>query len=305
MSISEHDNDDLNGSVHGLRYAAVWEEVINCPNLSHLAFRVWVTLQWRAGQNDAAWPSHQSLADTTDCSVASVKRALAELVELQLIQVKQQKRGDGSQTSNRYAVWPKRFIAAPESGPRLDVANLDGTEASPYSGRVTKEHPPQFTGDPPGGRQRATKKELPTENQLKRNNQESPIPLKLVLETTDESHSTEEPFEVLWKNYPRKIEKAGAKAAFQATVKRGNDPNDLVTATKNYRLSCKRNETPPTFVKHGKTFFGPKEPWRDYLAKPAELDDKYYDEEGDEISESSWHTQRVAELQRSDSARWG
>lgn len=70
-------------------------------------------------------------------------------------------------------------------------------------------------------------------------------------------------FENLWGHYPRKIEKKAAFKKYEATLKKGVDHEDLLKATINFGKGMAGREM--GHIKHGSTFFGPTEPWRDWV----------------------------------------
>lgn len=77
-------------------------------------------------------------------------------------------------------------------------------------------------------------------------------------------------FENLWGYYPRKIEKKAAFKKYKATLKKGVTEEDLLTATMNYAKAMAGKEM--QHIKHGSTFFGPTEPWREWIAgKPEDF----------------------------------
>lgn len=75
-------------------------------------------------------------------------------------------------------------------------------------------------------------------------------------------------FENLWGYYPRKIEKKAAYKKYKATLKAGIDEQDLLKATMNYAKAMAGKEM--QHIKHGSTFFGPTEPWREWVEGPPE-----------------------------------
>lgn len=87
---------------------------------------------------------------------------------------------------------------------------------------------------------------------------------------TDGNYQYPAPFERAWAVYPSRDgpnPKVGAYRAFRARVKAGDDPERLVVAAEHYRKhvqSAQKEGTP--FVLQAATFWGPKEPWRDYEA---------------------------------------
>lgn len=70
-------------------------------------------------------------------------------------------------------------------------------------------------------------------------------------------------FNQLWFFYPRHIGKKACYRKFLATLKKDCTFEQLLTATKNYAEKV-RNEQ-EKYIKHGSTFFGPDEHWKDFL----------------------------------------
>lgn len=75
-------------------------------------------------------------------------------------------------------------------------------------------------------------------------------------------------FEQAWSLYPRKVEKLKAYKAWKATLKRKAETTDMILAAKHYRADCDSEQREQKYMKHGATFYGPDEPWRDYV-KPT------------------------------------
>lgn len=77
-------------------------------------------------------------------------------------------------------------------------------------------------------------------------------------------------FEEFWEIYPRKVEKAKAASAYNARLKQGWSPAELLLAAKNYAATCKKNRTESQYIKHGATFLSANTPFVDYLPKEAQ-----------------------------------
>lgn len=77
-------------------------------------------------------------------------------------------------------------------------------------------------------------------------------------------------FEEFWKEYPRKVDKGNAYKKYQARIKSGYSPEQLLMAARNYRMECMREHTPDKYIKHAKTFLGDATPLEDYLPKKDE-----------------------------------
>lgn len=78
-------------------------------------------------------------------------------------------------------------------------------------------------------------------------------------------------FEVFWKTYPRKQEKAKAYKCYKARLNDGFTEEELLTACKAYASDCEKKHTEPQYIKMCATFIGPNTPFVDYL-KGGETD---------------------------------
>lgn len=74
-------------------------------------------------------------------------------------------------------------------------------------------------------------------------------------------------FDEFWSVYPRNVDKGNAYKKYQARVKEGYSPAELLEAAKNYALQCKREGTEQRFIKHAATFLSDARPFLDYLPK--------------------------------------
>ena len=75
-------------------------------------------------------------------------------------------------------------------------------------------------------------------------------------------------FEEFWKAYPKpkNPDKTPTRKKYEALRKKGVSGDDLLKAAQGYARSTQG--TDPRYIKHGATFLGPQEPWRDYLTEP-------------------------------------
>jgi hypothetical protein len=80
----------------------------------------------------------------------------------------------------------------------------------------------------------------------------------------DKTASGTDVFENLWKQYPNRSGKKAALRHFKATVKSGDDLNEITKALENYLNS---NNVRKGFVKNGSTWFNE---WRDWV-EPTDL----------------------------------
>jgi len=112
-------------SVQGWTPIPNW--ILRDETLSGHAKLVYLSLNSRLGL-PVINPSHATIASEASCSPASVKRALAELRDRQMIEWTQQTNGKGGQVSNVYRV----LIEPPVRTPQF-----------------TMDHPPVHGGPPP------------------------------------------------------------------------------------------------------------------------------------------------------------
>jgi hypothetical protein len=81
-----------------------------------------------------------------------------------------------------------------------------------------------------------------------------PIPASLVRD-----------YEEVYALYPRKLNKKAGLRAYIATMRRGVNKTDLLTATEGFAKAMAAEGREWKLIKHVSTFFGPDEPWEDYL----------------------------------------
>ena len=85
---------------------------------------------------------------------------------------------------------------------------------------------------------------------------------------SDVDSSLVEEFDAIWEHYPRKRDRAAAFRKYSALRKAGADAESLMTATRHFKESTASTEQ--KYIMHGSRFFGPDEPWREYLNPPQE-----------------------------------
>jgi len=86
-------------------------------------------------------------------------------------------------------------------------------------------------------------------------------------------------FEEFWRAYPKpkNPDKTPTRKKYEALRKKGVSGDDLLKAAQGYARSTQG--TDPRYIKHGATFLGPQEPWRDYLTEPEPVSDEPPDAE--------------------------
>lgn len=74
-------------------------------------------------------------------------------------------------------------------------------------------------------------------------------------------------FEAFWSVYPRKEDKGQAYKKYQARLKDGFSPEELLQAAEQYARQCQTQRTEPQYIKHAKTFLGDATPFVDFIPK--------------------------------------
>ena len=74
-------------------------------------------------------------------------------------------------------------------------------------------------------------------------------------------------FEEFWAAYPKHEGKGEAYKKYQARIRDGFSPTELLTAAQNYAMRCNRQHTEQKYIKHGKTFLSENTPFTDYLPR--------------------------------------
>jgi len=96
-----------------------------------------------------------------------------------------------------------------------------------------------------------------------------------------ESYSIE--FETFWETIPSRANnpKKLAFAQWQARLKEGRTPAELICAARNYRLYCERKGKEGEFVLMARTFLGPNERYVEFLEGVPEENQLHHTSEGD------------------------
>lgn len=102
-------------------------------------------------------------------------------------------------------------------------------------------------------------------------------------------------FEEFWKAYPKSKnpDKTPTRKRYEALRKKGVSGEDLLKAAQGYARSMQG--TDPRYIKHGSTFLGPQEPWRDYLTEPEPVSDEPPDAEKLFPDLAEWMRQKRSE----------
>lgn len=211
--------------LHGSPFAMIPEWLLD-SEISDRAVRVWCVLSRHASTEGKAWPGRPKLAERLGCSLASLDRAIAELVDAGAVSVEAHHRPDGSRATNSYWMWP----ATPSSPVRTPPLTREGPPSSPVQ-------VPLLTG------------EEAIRNESQRNeSQKGKILRPPDDERTDQQLITDA-FTAFWKAYPRKTAKGEARKAWPRAIKAaGGDLGKIVGGVRRY--AADPNLPEPQFIPH-------------------------------------------------------
>jgi len=196
-----------------------------------------------ADDDGECWPSISTIA--RKCRLASdrhVQRVIhdeleARLGEVVVIRNEGKASSKGGLRSNRYRITvhlPDDDLMVAEGPP--SSTNDDGSQAT----LMVAEGPPLMVAD------------RPPEPSV-----ESPVESSVAhVRCADE-------FAHVWDVYPKRLDRKRALRAYVARRRAGVSAHDLLTAAENYAKAMIGQE--PRYIKHAATFFGPDEPFADFV----------------------------------------
>ncbi len=118
-----------------------------------------------------------------------------------------------------------------------------------------------------GGTRPATGNQVVAQRRVEESRvEESRVDKKTLVSKADLWKWQEGAFEILWKQYPRRLKKAGAFARFKNQIKTGEDFDNIKKALVNYKLDTehqRENGHPDLAWQHGATWFNKN--WIDYV----------------------------------------
>lgn len=193
-----------------------------------------------ADDNGECWPSIATIATKCrlkdDRHVRRVIRSLVQIDEVVIIEGGGHSSARGGMRSNRYRITVHMPEESQTLADRPPLANADpGSQTPPDGGSQTPQTLADRPPEPSGTHQ---------------------------LESSKTSVAFDDLFSEVWALYPKKVDRGKASKAYTARRKAGATQADLLSATRNYAAWIHASGT---FVKNGATFFGPDEPYADFV----------------------------------------
>lgn len=126
--------------------AVVW--ALDARGLSLGAWKVLVKMARRVGKRGFdVWPAHRTLAEDSELSVSSVRRAIAELVEGGWINITARIDKAGDRTSNLYTLQVRMKISHPVDEVEIGPDDQDDDASIPEGRSVQSEHTPHVQSE--------------------------------------------------------------------------------------------------------------------------------------------------------------
>ena len=94
-----------------------------------------------------------------------------------------------------------------------------------------------------------------------------PPPTQEVKKKATKEYSTG--FEEFWSAYPRKTDKGAAYKCYNARLKDGWSPQELLEAARSYAAEAAQRHTEERYIKHAKTFLSADTPFAQYVRREA------------------------------------
>lgn len=223
-----------------------------------------------ADERHSCYPGQDTLAWATEQSPSTVYRHLKSLEKMNFITREHRPGEGGGRATDRYVLLVEMATGQiddmPEATGQIDDMGGEGNRSTDTGGNrsLVTDRTPGTPGDiftTPSGPPRSVD-DLPTVDAVRMRRATYP-PI----------------FEAAWLAYPpnRRVEKRAAYKAWRTrvteAVKQGipieRRIGALQTAAANYATECAARNRDADHIKHPATFWGPSDPWRDYVRRPA------------------------------------
>lgn len=233
-------------------FTQVSNDLITAPGLSASAKVVYMTIAMHADNaTQSAFPGITRLTRECGMSRNTVIKAIKQLETQGWLEVTREKSPAGVNEVNHYYVknCPGSASSTPEGS---STTALDGS---------AKYAPELYSSS-----------ELDSSSNLDKQSGASRIPSHVVQdlppETTDAATYAIE-FDEAWAQYPKKRERKAAYRAYVARRRHGVSAQDLLRATITYAALQEGKD--PQYIKNASTFWGPNEPFLDYLGPTEDV----------------------------------
>ncbi len=233
---------------------------IDDAKLTPFAFRVYCHVSRRANRTGSAWPGSKSMADACQMSETTVKKAIKELEDRNMLQVR---RSTGGRDTNTY------FITAPSKWTTPPCGDPVATRPPPP--RVATPTPsPDTSKGTPLSLSIEEKETSPTGSELFDVEQTKKISKK---HPRSDQLAEDPQVQAIYKAYPRHKQPVPARRAIAKAIKKIGYEK-LIAATLKYADYCKRAAIKEEFIPYPATWYN-AESWDDKdLTHDAQRTDK-------------------------------
>jgi len=237
------------------RFAITPARAVEDQRLSHPAYRVLACLGTYADKDGWCFPKASTIGERIGMARSTVAGHITDLVRLGYVELHRQKRQDGSTAPSKYRlIFYRALLPVNSSEPVSDHATAgvglpDTMFPALFEQENEKTAEKVVSAQPTGGVGPADSINVPN--------------------ITKEYISVH--FEKFWTIYPLRANnpKKPAKQKFEAAIKRGISPEDIIRGAQNYAALCKAENKEPKFIAQAVTFIN-QERWNDFQNQPAQ-----------------------------------
>ncbi len=255
--------------------------ILHDNNLSDAAFRLYLEIFGLSGASKKGycWATNRTLAEKFGKSTRSVIRALTELEEKGYIR-KEETRNENTKQVVERRIYPMKKSSSPTKKKSHPIKENVTPSAqichTPYEETVTlpvsdASHPSTQICHSPYDENGTENNNNTIEHTIEQSIKQT---IEQSIDTNENYFSSDEifqkDFEVLWNEYPLKINRKGAYEAYKARVLEGEDKKELLTAVRRYATDCKIFDTEEKHIMHASTFLGENRRYEDYLDRNRE-----------------------------------
>jgi hypothetical protein len=239
------------------RHARIPAHAIGCRQLSATDWRVFVCIALHADCSGHAYPGMTMIAKMVGIRREDVPRAIRHLEQLGLLRLERRQQQTGGPDSNLYILALDQVSAPTRTG----VRNADDRERP----QDRRQGVRKFTRKGVRTVADQTDSEQTIEHTPARSS------ARLRARRTDISNSANGDFEIFWRIYPHRGKhpdpKKPARLKFEAAIRRGTDPADIIRGARHYAEYAAANIGDPRYIMQAVTWLN-REQWGDYQETP-------------------------------------
>jgi hypothetical protein len=238
----------------GERYARIPAHAVGCRKLSAADWRVLAAIALHTDAAGQAYPGMTTIAALAGMRRSDVPRSIRRLEQHGILRRERRAHSSGSPDANLYVL---AFAAGDRAA--TGVRNPADREVSAVLRTGVRK-------SRRGGVRKAADQNNPIEQHTIDLHRPDARSARARGRQSDMKDSAKDDFEAFWRFYPHRGDhpdpKKPARLKFEASVKRGADPADIIASAKRYRAAVEANGTDRQYVAQAQTWLN-QERWKD------------------------------------------